>query len=246
MLKRVLIILTGSLILVTANAQIPANAVAFYKKGLAFKEKEMLPEALQSFKKAVQLSRKYDSAYVQLGDIYSKMINTDTALLNYNKALAINPKQVLAYMGLGNLYRDAKHDFDLAISNYLNASKIDSSRKEIFYGIAWCYNAKKEYEKTIPFAIKALDLDNNYKAGYNELGHAYHALKKYHECIEQLKKNIAISPVDLPLYYSGLCYIELKDQSGAMSMYEELKKMGAKMAEGLKKKIDAVKNWSGN
>ena len=67
-------------------------------------------------------------------------------------------------------------------------------------------------------AIKALEIDNDYRPAYSELGHAYNQSKKYSEAIEQFKKNMTISSVDLPVLYSGLCYIELGQKENAMKM----------------------------
>ncbi|MEI8059512.1 MAG: hypothetical protein WCG67_05085, partial [Ferruginibacter sp.] len=90
----------------------------------------------------------------------------------------------------------------------------------------------------IKYALKALDVDNNYRPAYNELAHAYRSLKAYQECIDQFKKNVTISVNEQPLYYSGLCYLELNDKAGAEKMFEELKKINSKSADALRKKID--------
>jgi tetratricopeptide (TPR) repeat protein len=212
MLKQILFIITGSLTIARANAQLPKDASLLYNN--------------------------YDSAYVQMGDLSIKQNKFDSAILYYTKALQINPRQVLAYIGMGNIYKNVKDEYDKAISNYSAALKIDSTNKETYYNIAWCYNAKTDYDNAIIYALKALDIDNNYRAAYGELGHAYHLSKKYADAIEQFKKYIALSGNPLPMLYSGLCYIELKDKDGAMKMYEELKKTDSKMAESLKRNID--------
>ena len=94
--------------------------------------------------------------------------------------------------------------------------------------------------KAIPYAVKALEIDNNYRPAYGELGHAYRASKKFAECVEQLKKNLAVSVVDIAYLYSGFAYTELNNKEAALQQYEELKKINEKMAAALKKKIDAM------
>jgi tetratricopeptide (TPR) repeat protein len=145
-----------------------------------------------------------------------------------------------AHIALGNVYRDYKPNYDSAIICYKNALKTDSLDKATYYSLAWCYNAKKEYEKTIPYGIKALEIDNNYRQAYNELGHAYRRAGKFAEAIAQFRKNRSISVVDLAILYSGFCYTELKDKEGALKEYEELKKINEKMATSLKKAIDMM------
>ena len=239
MMKQFLPVLISLMFFSAANAQLN-NAQAFYRSGINYRNSNKLPEALAAFNKAIGLNKNFDSAYVEAGDIYAKSGSWDAAFSNYKKALAINPAYADALIGMGKFYRDYKPDLDSAIIYYLAAARIDSTNKETFYALAWTYNAKKEFEKAIPFGIKALEIDNNYRPAYSELGHAYHFSQKYAEAIEQFKKNLAVSTVDLAMLYSGLCYIELKNKEGAMEEYEELKKINEKMAASLKNRIDKM------
>lgn len=195
---------------------------------------------MAAFNKAVSVNKRFDSAYVALADLYFRSGNMDMSISHYQKALAINPIYTNALVGIGMIYRDTKKIYDSALFYYHAAAKVDSSNKEVFYALAWTYNAKKEFEKAIPFGIKALEIDNNYKAAYGELGYAYRSTKKFAECIEQLKKNLAVSVMDVALLYTAYCYIELKDKDAALQKYEDLKKVNDRMATSLKKKIDAM------
>lgn len=216
------------------------NAVAFYKAGIEHRKNYKFSEALTAFSQATSLNKKFDSAYVEMGNIYSGSGNADMAISNYKKALVINPRFVSALINTGKAYRDIKQNLDSALFFYYAALKLDSTDKELYYSLAWTHNAKKEYEQAIPYAIKALEIDNKYKPAYGELGHAYRASKKYAACIEQLKKNLAISVVDVAYLYSGYAYTELNNKEGALQMYEALKKVNEKMAGTLKKKIDTM------
>jgi tetratricopeptide (TPR) repeat protein len=241
MLKRFLPLLLIVFFFSAAQAQV-SKAKQYYKSGIKLRNNNQFAEALAEFNKAIMFNKKFDSAYVEIGNIYSKAGKMDTAIINYNKALAINPKYADALFGMGKIYRDAVNlkNYDSAIYYFDAAAKIDSTNKEIFYGLAWTYNARKEHDLAIPFAIKSLEIDNTYKPAYGELGHAYRATKNYAACIEQLKKNLAVSVVDVAYLYSGYCYTELNNKEGAMQQYEALKKINEKMAGALKKKIDAM------
>jgi tetratricopeptide (TPR) repeat protein len=239
MLKKLLPVLCFLLLFSAAKAQ-RSKAVAFYKAGINYKLTNNFAEALTAFTKAVSFDKKFDSAYVEMGNIYSGSGKIDMGIYNYNKALEINPNYTTALFGMGKNYRDAKQDLDSAIFFFIAAEKTDKTNKEIYYGLAWIYNAKKDYERAIPYAIRSLEIDNTYKPAYGELGHAYRASKKFTEAIEQFKKNLAVSVVDVALLYSGYCYTELKNKEGAMQQYEALMKINEKMAGALKNKIDAM------
>ncbi len=239
MLKRVLPVLLSFFLFSAGKAQMN-NATAFYKAGMAYKKNNQYSEALTAFSQATSLNKKMDSAYFEMANIYSGSGNTEMALSNYKKTLALNPRFFEAIVALGKTYRDLKQDLDSALYFYHAALKLDNTTKELHYALAWTYNARKEYDKAIPYAIRSLEIDNTYKPAYGELGHAYRASGKFAECIEQLKKNIAVSAVDVAYLYSGYAYTELKNKEGAMEMYEGLKKINEKMAAALKKKIDTL------
>jgi tetratricopeptide (TPR) repeat protein len=154
--------------------------------------------------------------------------------------LGFNQRYTDALIAMGKIYRDQKQNFDSALIFYNKAAQTDSTKKEVFYALAWVHNAKKEYEAAIPYAIKALEIDNGYRPAYGELGHAYRASKKYAEAIEQFKKNLAVSVVDVAILYSGFCYTELNNKEAALEQYEALKKLNERMAGSLKKKIDTM------
>ena len=239
MLKQFLPVFIFLLSFSAAHAQM-YNAAYFYRSGLENKKNNKFPEALTAFTKAVSLNKNFDSAYVEMGNIYLNSNNADNSIINFKKALAINPKYTEAFTGMGKIYRDVRQNFDSALFYYNASAKLDSTNKEVFYALAWTHNAKKEYDKAIPYAVKALEIDNTYRPAYGELGHAYHLSKQFAAAIEQFKKNLAVSVVDVAILYSGFCYTELNNKEAALQQYEDLKKVNEKMAEALKRKIDAM------
>jgi tetratricopeptide (TPR) repeat protein len=241
MMKQILPLFIFLLLFSTISAQTGNKAAEFFQQGMAYKEKNMLREAFASFEKAIAINPNYDSAYLELGSVYVMGRYYDSAVLNFKKAIAINPKMTSAFIALGNLYRYGRPNIDSAFICYKDALKTDTTNKVIYYSLAWACNARQDHENAIPFAVKALDIDNGYRQAYGELGFAYNSSKKYREAIEQFKKNLAISIVDLPLYYGGLAYTALNDKEGALKQYEELKKINEKMATRLKKTIDNMK-----
>ena len=143
MLKQILPFLFSLFIFSTVTAQKNNPATAYFKSGIELKNKNMFPEALDAFNKAISLNKNYDSAFVEIGKINQQTGNTDLAINNYKKAISINAQNTTALFELGKIYRDAKPNYDSAITCFKAAVKVDSTNKEYFYSIAWCYNAKK-------------------------------------------------------------------------------------------------------
>lgn len=245
MLKRFLPLLISVSFFSATYAQV-SKAQQHYNTGIQLRNNNQFPEALTEFNTALAYNKKFDSAYVEIGNIQSKSGNMELAMKSYNNALTVNPKYADALLGIGKIYRDVIRKYDSAIYYFDAAAKLDSTNKEIFYGLAWTYNATKEHNRAIPYAIKALEIDNNYKPAYGELGYAYRSTKRFADCIEQFKKNLAISVVDVAYLYSGFSYTELNNKEGAMQQYEALKKINERMAGALLKKIEAMPAPGGN
>ncbi len=239
MFKRFCFIVISLGVVSSGFAQMEKRARVYYEAGLQSAAKGLYPDAILSFKMAIALNKQFDSAYAEMGNAYYKSNKIDSALICYRDAVTVNPAMVATQIAMGNIYRDVKNQYDDALNCYFNALKYDSKNKATYYSIAWCYNAKQQYDNAFTYAVKALEIDNDYKPAYNELAHSIRKGEKYTAGIEQLKKNMAISSLDLPRYYSGLCYIQLNDKDGALKMYDELLKLNPKLAETLRKKIDA-------
>ncbi len=243
MLKVILILIVTVAFSLHTAAQPPKTAVNLYNNGKKLIGYGMYYEAIQSFKKAIALYKNYDSAYLVWSNLYTRMNKPDSAILVLNRAIKQNPKMLIAYTTLAQVYRDYKTNPDSARLYFSYALKLDSSNKELFYNIAWCYNAGMEYEKAISYSVKALDRDINYKPAYNEMAHAWHALKRYDEALVMFKKYAAVSTSDQPLFYSGMIYLELNQYDNLQKTIDELLKKGAKSpADGLQKRWDIKKN----
>ena len=216
------------------------NPAYFYSAAMQLKKNNKFLEALAAFNQSVSLDNKFDSAYFEMGNVYLQLQQDDNAIASYKKAVAVNPKYTDAFVALGKVYRYARQNFDSVIFYNRAALKVDTASKEAFYSMAWAYNAKQDYDKAIAHAVKALEIDNKYRAAYGELGHAYRASKKFADGVEQFKKNLSVSVVDVAMLYLGFCYTEVNNKEAALQLYEELKKINEKMAATLKKKIDAM------
>ncbi|MBL0146124.1 MAG: tetratricopeptide repeat protein [Chitinophagaceae bacterium] len=225
-----------------AFSQKPKTADAYYAEGLAFLEQNKLQDALSSFNKAITKNTKHYKAYTQAGLILVRLNNKEDALTCLKTAIKLKKDNAIAYNGLGVLYKNVigKPDSSLFYFKKLVLLNADTSA-EINYNIGWSFNALQLQDSAIVYLKKALAINNDYRPAYREIAYSYHKLKKYNEAIEQFNKNIAVSKIDLPYFYIGMCYLELNQKENALKTYEELKVINPKLAESLKKKIDEKK-----
>lgn len=239
-MRKIFTILFFCLSAALLQAQPVSKAVPFYKKAQQQLEKGMFLEAVSTYKKAIAADKKFDSAHLALAELYLRISQNDSAVKVLTAALKNKPAFVKAHELMGKIYRDYIKNSTTAMVHYTNAARYDSANKETWYSLAWCSNDLKKYEDAVNYAIKALDVDNSYRPAYNEMGHAFRKLGNYKEALEIFRQRINISVQEQPLYYSGLCYIELKDKEGAQKIYDELVNIKSKAAEVLKKQIDAM------
>jgi tetratricopeptide (TPR) repeat protein len=106
--------------------------------GHTFREEERFAEAASYYNRAAGADYSFVAAYCNMGDMYVKLNDNESALVNYKKAIEINPDYMIPYVRIGSLYADAG-SFDEAIPWYQRALKInpDSDRANYLLGIAY-------------------------------------------------------------------------------------------------------------
>lgn len=214
------------------------NYEIYYKKGYCENELGKYNEAIVSLNRANELNANDAKTYNELGYAYTKLKNADDAIKNFNKSLEINGKSFYATNGLGDVYKDLKKNVAEALKYYLRAVDIEPGNKKSNYWAGWCYNDMGKNNDAVPFLKKAIEADGKYVNAITELGYSDYALQNYDDALAQFKKAIAIEKTDLSVYYSGLCYVGMKQKNDALKMYNDLKEMNSDYADKLKKKID--------
>ena len=212
----------------------------YFKKGYCENESGKYNEAIVSLNRSVELNNNNASTFDELGFAYYKIENPDGAIKNYNKSIELKPNSNVPYLGLGDVYKDIRKNTDEALKYYLKAVEYKTESKKTQYCIGWCYNDKSRYNDAIPYLKKAISIDKQYINALTELGYSYYALTRYMEALDEFNKAILIKKTALSLYYSGLCYIGMKNKNDALKMYDELKTMGSPNADKLKTKIDGM------
>ena len=120
---------------------------AYYGRGLAYRDKGNLRQAIADFTKAIEISPDYAEAYHDRGIVYHDMGNLDQAISDYGRVIQLKPDFAYAYSNRGNTYNE-KSNPDLAIIDFNKALEINPNLAEAYYGRATSYFYKKEYDKS--------------------------------------------------------------------------------------------------
>ena len=117
----------------------------YYNRGLSLVDKNRRDEALDDFKKVIELDARYYRAYNEIGIILTSNNKPDEALNYYNKTIALKPDFEIAYFNRGTLYGNLK-EFDKAIKDYSQAIKLRGDYAKAYYnrGLAEYFAEDKE------------------------------------------------------------------------------------------------------
>ena len=86
-----------------ANTVVP-DAIAQYKKGLAFAEKEDWGTAIACYFEAIRIDPDYGKAYLNRAIAYYNQDKFDEAIADYTQAIRIDPDFAIAYRHRGRSY----------------------------------------------------------------------------------------------------------------------------------------------
>jgi TolB-like protein/Tfp pilus assembly protein PilF/predicted Ser/Thr protein kinase len=174
------------------------DAYAYYLKGrdyyyrYTYKDNE---NAIELFKKALELDPNYALAYAGLGDAYEQRVRrfgfppvwNDSSIAVSNKAISIDPNLAEGYKALGLAYG----------------------------GRGWIRKSLEAYRK-------AVDLNPNYQPALGNIGHTNLTLGKLDEGLQWSKRSLALDPMIANSYLGvGGCYLFLGDDAKATEWFNK-------------------------
>jgi tetratricopeptide (TPR) repeat protein len=130
----------------------------YYALGSMADNKQKWDDAIENYKKAIELDDKYADAYYGLGGDYFQKGNFELELQNYEKAVQLAPDNADYQFYLANAYEDTGRYLE-AIKGYKRVLSIDANHKEAMHDLALAYMAmgdKAAAAQLVP-ALKRLD-----------------------------------------------------------------------------------------
>lgn len=125
---------------------------------------EDAPKAMDYFKKALAIDRRFAEASNNLGVAYEKIRRYDDAIAAYREALS-NPLYKFAQKAFNNMgraqYRSGR--YEAAVGSFKEALRRSSDFHLPYYGLALAYNAMGRYSDAATALKKGLELDPEYK-----------------------------------------------------------------------------------
>jgi tetratricopeptide (TPR) repeat protein len=113
-----------------------AQAEAWFQRGLALEETGApVKEAIEAYRKAVELNPEAAGALLNLGTIHFRLKKLKEAAAFYERAVAVDPRYALAHFNLGNLY-DELGDAAAAERHYRRALELNHQYADAHFNLA--------------------------------------------------------------------------------------------------------------
>lgn len=189
----------------------PPNARKAYEKGLDAENKGKLAEARKYFEQAVTLYPKYASAWFQLGIIFERQNQKDSARDAYARATAIDMKFLPPYLSLASIAFEEEdwravlqftnHILDLNPFSYGEINSYVLDLDELNPAETYFYNAVANYkinriEEAEKSALKAerTDLLNNFPQLHVLLAEIFARKQNYAVAMLELRSYLELAP----------------------------------------------------
>lgn len=213
----------------------------WYKKGFSHNATKQYEKAIEVLTKSYNIKKDYRPTFLELGFALKNLKRSEEAIKGYEKAIELNPNEHVPYNGIGEVYRDNIKDMDKAIEWYKKALEQKANERKACYGIGYCLNSKGEYSEARTYLKQAIASENTFTAAYTELGYTEYMLGNNTEALVQLNKALTLNSNSAnSLYYKGLVFVNQKDKTAAVAVYEKLNTVSTANAQKLKEKIDKL------
>lgn len=140
------------------NANYSVEALNFYFKGIIAKNSNKYDEAIEYFKRAIEINPNLEYAHIELGFLYYKKRLYDLEKKAYEEAMRINPDNTDAMFYLAtNL--ETRGYYDEAAQLFEKITAVDPEDADAFYELGLAYIARGQKAKAVDVCEKLQKLD---------------------------------------------------------------------------------------
>jgi tetratricopeptide (TPR) repeat protein len=203
------------------NNKKPNNAA--YWTGLAeqyFKENNF-QEAIEAYKKAVDLDPTIPAYWYSLGQCYFRANNFQQAAEACKKAVELAPTIPVYWNNLGQCYfRD--NDFRQATEAHKKAVELAPTTPIYWNNLGQCYFRDNDFQQATEPYKKAAELAPSNPLYWDNLGNCYFRTNDFQQATEAYKKAVELAPTN-PVYWKNLghCYFGAENFKQAEEPYKK-------------------------
>jgi tetratricopeptide (TPR) repeat protein len=128
--------------------EMPEYARPYNGLGNAFYNKKNYEDAINSYKKCIEVNGQYEHPYYGLGSIYNQLGDLDQSIIWYRRCIEISPNYDYPHYGLGIAYNN-KNDMVNAIYYFKECIRINPTYDCPYYALGNIYRLAKDYPQAI-------------------------------------------------------------------------------------------------
>lgn len=202
---------------------------------------DYLKKAIETYKKAIEISPFNNVAHFNLGITYGKLGLFNDAEIEYKNSIRLNPNNQHAHNHLENIYEDRELS-DMALEEYQIALSIDSNNAITFNNIGNIYLKKELYGNAIQAYEQAVKNNPEGIVFHENLGNAYLKMNLTDKAIAEYEIMIHLQP-DNPNYYTNLIALywnHKKNSEKAIFYLRKLSALQPDQRDSINKMIDKL------
>jgi len=146
--------------------------------GLSNDGKGNYKEALEDYKKAIELNPRFPDTYFNRGVLYAKLKAIDLALRDFTQVITLNPYYAQAYSNRGSILA-ARGNFKQALLDYTQAVMLDSKSAEYYLNRGNMYNKLGRFTEALADYKQVTILNPNDAVAYDDMAVTYYQLRDY-------------------------------------------------------------------
>ena len=143
------------------NIELSATAAEFFAKGVSLEDDpNCCDDAIEAYKKVLELDPTYAPAHINLGTLYYNQSDYAAAESHYRAAIECDTRYALAYFDLANVL-DETGRLEEAIKNYRLALQLAPTYADAHYNLALAYEKLRQPRKALSHWKMYVKLDAN-------------------------------------------------------------------------------------
>jgi tetratricopeptide (TPR) repeat protein len=220
----------GRKLLSEITASDPGMYIVPFLLGEASLREQKWPEAVDHFKRCLELNPNFDQAMTGLSRALIYTGDDAGAMLWARNALQQNPQNYHALHQLG--FVEAKTDKQAAIADYEKAVAIQGNFAILRRDLGMLYFQEQNYPKAAEHLAKAADLGLNEAPLFNFLGVSYSRTNRMQKAVSSYKHAIELDPKLAEAHLNlGFAYQRLNQPIASRREYAEACKLQQKYCE---------------
>ena len=168
-------------------------ADAQFDLGSLYAGQGRLEEAIDCFRRVLQVRSRDASAHYNLGVALGLLERFEEAIVAYRSAIKARPNYPTAHNNLADALQK-QEDFEEAIEHYQQAIKLDPQFIDPLYNLTNLYREQEEFDKAIEGYQQVIRISPDHAQAYNNLGNTLHLKQEYEEAADAYRRALAINP----------------------------------------------------